>query len=189
LYDFRFPEGETAFGLGLGDGNLVGFTTNPGASNEGYYEWRGQTRISWDWKGFDLTATGRYNDGFDELDPFLLPRSVEYTVRLDLQASYDFTALIRVEEKPVPGYSKSGKDVERGKDGSMRESAQSQTSNYRNSITDRLLRGTVITVGCTNVFDDNPPFASGEGGNSVGYPGFTYDSTGRFVYVRLTKKF
>ena len=26
-------------------------------------------------------------------------------------------------------------------------------------------------------------------GNSTGYPGFIYDATGRFVYVRLTKKF
>ena len=71
LYDFRFPEGETAFGLGLGGGNLVGFTTNPGASNEGFYEWKGDTRLDWAWKGFDFVATVRYIDGFDELDPDL----------------------------------------------------------------------------------------------------------------------
>ncbi len=184
LYDFRFPGGETAFGLGLGGGNLVGFTTNPGASNEGYYEWKWQEQLDWAWKGFDLLATIRYNDGFDELDPDLLPRSVDYTLRLDLQASYDFTALIPVEEKPVAGYSK-----EPSKNAGAGSMVESPVSPLKESFLNRLLRGTVVTVGCNNVFDDDPPFASGEGGNSVGYPGFTYDSTGRFVYFRLTKKF
>ena len=40
-----------------------------------------------------------------------------------------------------------------------------------------------------NVFDDDPPFASGGGGNGVGYPGFTYDATNRFWYWSITKKF
>jgi iron complex outermembrane recepter protein len=189
LYDFRFPQGETAFGLGLGGGNLAGFTTNPGASTEGYYEWRGDTRLGWNWKGFDLVATVRYIDGFRELRPALQPHYVSQTIRLDLQASYDFTALVPVEEKAVPGYSKDPKDMARGKDGNIIEKASDQTSNYSPGIWWKLLKGTVVTVGCTNVFDDEPPFASGEGGNAVGYPGFTYDATGRFVYVRLTKKF
>jgi outer membrane receptor protein involved in Fe transport len=58
-----------------------------------------------------------------------------------------------------------------------------------NSCWARLVRGTTITFGINNVFDDDPPFASGEGGNGVGYPGFTYDATNRFWYWRLTKKF
>ncbi len=181
LYNFEFPQGETAIGLGLGSGNLVGFTTNPGASNEGFYQWKADTRLDWAWKGFDLAGTVHYIDGFDELDPNLVPRHVEYTIRLDLQASYDFTALIPVENKPVPGYSKDA-----GKNVSTPEVAPSPKGN---SIGERLLNGTIITVGCNNLFDDDPPFASGEGGNSVGYPGFTYDAIGRFVYVRLTKKF
>ena len=57
------------------------------------------------------------------------------------------------------------------------------------SFWDTLLNGTTFTVGCNNVFDEDPPFSSGQGGNAVGYPGFTYDATGRFYYVRLTKKF
>ena len=52
-----------------------------------------------------------------------------------------------------------------------------------------MLKDTTLTIGCNNVFGQDPPKASGEGGNGVGYPGFTYDATGRFVYVRLTKKF
>ena len=66
---------------------------------------------------------------------------------------------------------------------------ESATPEVNNSFGARWLRGTVITVGINNVFDDDPPFASGEGGNAVGYPGFTYDSTGQFIYARLTKKF
>jgi len=53
----------------------------------------------------------------------------------------------------------------------------------------RALNGLRITLGCNNIFDKDPPQAFGEGGNAVGYPGFTYDSTGRFVYIRVTKKF
>lgn len=181
LYNFEFPQGETAVGLGLGSGNLVGFTTNPGASNEGFYEWKADTRLDWAWHGFDLAGTVHFIDGFDELDPNLVPRHVEYTIRLDLQASYDFTTLIPVENKPVPGYSKDpGKGV---------STAEVSSSPVSKSIGTRLLDGTILTVGCNNLFDDDPPFASGEGGNAVGYPGFTYDATGRFVYVRLTKKF
>jgi hypothetical protein len=37
--------------------------------------------------------------------------------------------------------------------------------------------------------DRNPPFSSGFGSNAEGYPGFLYDSTGRFLYVQLSKKF
>jgi outer membrane receptor protein involved in Fe transport len=64
-----------------------------------------------------------------------------------------------------------------------------QTSNYSRTVWDHLLRGTIITIGCNNIFGQDPPKAWGEGGNAVGYPGFTYDATGRFVYARLTKKF
>ncbi len=48
---------------------------------------------------------------------------------------------------------------------------------------------TRLTVGANNVFDRDPPFASGNGSNSVGYPAYLYNSTGRFVYVSLAKKF
>ncbi|MBI3884217.1 MAG: TonB-dependent receptor, partial [Opitutae bacterium] len=44
------------------------------------------------------------------------------------------------------------------------------------------------TAGVTNLFDKDPPFASGGGGNSNGYPGFLYTDVGRFVYFGLEKK-
>ena len=154
---------------------LAGQTTNPGASNEGYYRWKGNTRLSWDWKGFDLTLNVRYIDGFDEEDPDLNPRHVEERWLFDLQASYDFSVLVK-KTTATTNYSKDSK-------------SSSAPVSSEMTFGDRLLDGTRLTVGCTNVFDTDPPFASGQGGNAVGYPGYTYDATGRFVYIRLTKKF
>ena len=48
---------------------------------------------------------------------------------------------------------------------------------------------TKITLGALNLLDRDPPFSSGGQSNAVGYPGFMYNSTGRFVYVQLSKKF
>lgn len=49
----------------------------------------------------------------------------------------------------------------------------------------RLLNRTTVTLGCNNVFGHDPPRA-----NTISnYADFTYDSTGRFVYVSLTKEF
>lgn len=51
------------------------------------------------------------------------------------------------------------------------------------------LSDTRVNVGVRNLFDKDPPFASGWGGNSTGYPGFLYSSEGRFVYVSMSRKF
>lgn len=50
------------------------------------------------------------------------------------------------------------------------------------------LADTKVSIGARNVFDKDPPFASGFGGNSTGYPGFLYSSENRFVYVSLSRK-
>ncbi len=175
--------------FGPTNGNLAGRTTDPGTSNEGWYKWKGTSSLEWQWKGFDLFTIVRYIDGFHEFTPNIHQHWVHQTFFFDGQASYDFTALLPVETNPVPGYSKGGKEVVRGKDGTPTETAPAQTSNYGRTVLDHLLRGTIITIGCNNIFGQDPPKAYGEGGNAVGYPGFTYDATGRFVYVRLTKKF
>src|SRR5256886_1500566 len=175
--------------FGPDNGNLAGRTTDPGTSNEGWYKWKGTSSLEWTWKGFDLFTIVRYIDGFHEFTPNIHQHWVHQTFFFDGQASYDFTALLPVETNPVPGYSKGGKEVVRGKDGTPTETAPAQTSNYGRTVLDHLLRGTIITIGCNNIFGQDPPKAYGEGGNAVGYPGFTYDATGRFVYVRLTKKF
>ncbi len=156
---------------------LAGQSTNLAASNEGYYRWRGDTRLDWTWHGFDLFATARFIDGFHEEDADLNRHDVEHRWLFDLQASYDFSGLAQRASAPAD-YSKSNKDIS----GTTAEVAPS-------SIWGVLLDGSKLTVGCTNLLDKDPPNASGQGGNAVGYPGFTYDATGRFVYIRLTKKF
>jgi len=192
LDEFLFPqfiEGE----FGPGPGNLAGRTTDPSTSNEGWYKWKGTSQLDWNWNHIDIIGTVRYIDGFHEFieNPFtgaLTPHWVGQTWTFDIQATYDFSGLIPVENKPVPGYSKDAKEV--GKDGSIAETASAQTSSYAVSAWRRLLfEGTSITVGCNNLFDRDPPAANGEVGNGQNYPGFTYDATGRFVYARLTKKF
>ncbi|PYK22718.1 MAG: hypothetical protein DME59_19375 [Verrucomicrobia bacterium] len=188
LDEFLFPQFIFAE-FGTSPGNLAGRTTDPGASNEGWYKWKGNSSLEWTWKGFDLVGIVRFTDGFNEFTPNLHPHWVHQTWFFDAQLSYDFTALLPVEANPVPGYSKGEKEVVRAKDGTPLEKASAQTSNYRRSVLDHLLRGTIITIGCNDVFGQDPPKAFGEGGNAVGYPGFTYDATGRFVYGRLTKKF
>ena len=183
LDSFTFPQFEP--------GNLAGKTTDEGSSNEGWYRWKGDSRLDWAFNHFDLNVTCRYTDGFDEHAPGaqLHHHYVHQTFVFDGQLSYDFSSLARVEAKPVPGYSKAPGEVTRGKDGTIRELPETQTGNFPRSAWSRLLYGTTITLGCNNIFDQDPPQAYGEGGNSVGYPGYTYNATGRFVYVRLTKKF
>jgi hypothetical protein len=153
---------------------LAGVTTDPGASQEAYYRWRGISQLDWNWKGFDLVSTVRYIDGFQEEDANLNRHIVEHRWLFDLQATYDFSVLVS-KAPAAADYSKGDKNP--------------PTATAEMSFWDRMLNGTRLSVGCTNLFDKDPPFSSGQGGNSVGYPGFTYDATGRFVYVRLLKKF
>ena len=56
LDEFLFPQ--------FASGNLAGRTTDPGASQEGYYKWRGDSRLDWAWHGFDILTTVRYIGGF-----------------------------------------------------------------------------------------------------------------------------
>ena len=53
---------------------------------------------------------------------------------------------------------------------------------------DRWYGDTRLTLGVRNLFDKDPPFVSGWGGNTNGYPGYLYNSEGRFTYLTLTKK-
>lgn len=46
-----------------------------------------------------------------------------------------------------------------------------------------LLDGTKLTIGVNNIFDHDPPHAVDN------FPRFIYDTTGRFIYASLTKKF
>ena len=166
-------------------------------SNEGYIKWRGRSELNWSWNSFDVTGTVRYTDGFREqiLSSADLGGQtpgkfhwVDATWVFDVQGSYELTFVTPVEPQPVAGYSKGAAEVTRGKDGKAIETGQ--TANYSMPCWKNLLNNTTITVGCNNVFGQDPPRAFGfEFGNTINYPGFLYDATGRFVYARLTKKF
>jgi iron complex outermembrane receptor protein len=174
---------------GAPEAELAGYTTDPFASNDGYIKWRGIHRLDWNWNGWDLIGTLRYVDGFHDRKPDGRIHYTSQTWTVDGQLSYDFTFVPPVENQPVSGYSKDAKDMERGKDGKTMETSASQTANYGLPIWQRVLNGTTITLGCNNIFGQDPPVSYGFGGNSTKYPGFLYDATGRFVYVSLTKKF
>jgi hypothetical protein len=64
-----------------------------------------------------------------------------------------------------------------------------QASYTFHQVLTKYLDNTKLTIGGLNVLDKNPPFSSGFGSNASGYPGFLYDSTNRFLYVQLSKKF
>ena len=168
---------------------LNGYTTDPGASNDGYLKWKGVSRLDWAWNGWDLVWTTNFLDGFHERYPNGLIHYTSQTWFFDGQLSYDFTFVPPVENQPVAGYSKDAKDVTMGKDGKATESAVTQTATVALPIWKQVLNGTTITLGCNDIFGQDPPRAYGFGGNSTNTPGFLYDSVGRFVYVQLTKKF
>ncbi len=74
----------------------------------------------------------------------------------------------------------------RAKDGSVTESASAQTANASLPCWRNLVNNTKLTVGCNNVFGQDPPQAYVTGD---AYPQFLYDPVGRFVYASLKKKF
>ncbi|MGI8957359.1 MAG: hypothetical protein ACR2II_10665 [Chthoniobacterales bacterium] len=85
----------------------------------------------------------------------------------------------------MAGYAKDRSEIERTKDGKPAESTAAQTANYGIPIWKRILNGTTVILGCYNVFGHDPPDAN----TGTHYADFVCDSTGRFVYVGLTKKF
>ena len=159
-------------------------------SEEGYLKWRGRSRLEWSWNNITLGIEEIYTAGFNDYTPFaeesagLAPFDhwIEHRWITDLQASYDFRFAEPVEENPVAGYSKAPE----GKGATAVEPSATASGL---SIMQRILNGTTITVGCRNVFDQDPPEAFGFGGNSTNYPSFLYTSEGRFVYASLNKKF
>jgi iron complex outermembrane recepter protein len=170
----------------------------PGStSDEGYLKWRANSQIDWAWKSFDLTLTTHYLDGFHEIlaktgQPVFFPKLhqvlpypnsikehyVKETWFFDVRASYRF--LVPSAPQTVAGYAKDKSSS--GKEPQPEDSAVSQMANC---TWQRLLNDTTITLGCNNVFGHDPPTAAA----AANYADFLYDSTGRFVYLSLTKRF
>ena len=131
---------------------------------DGYLKWRGVSRLDWAWNGFDVIGTLRYLDGYREqvLSSADLGGTtpgkfhyVKHTWMLDVQGSYELTFVAPVGTQPVAGYSKDAKEVVRGKDGKAVETGQ--TANYSCRAGRPVLNNTKITVGCNNVFGQDPP--------------------------------
>ncbi len=172
------------------EGSFFGDVT----SGDAWLKWKGITNLDWTWHNFDLNTTVHLLDGFWEqifskqFDGFFKQHYVHPTWFTDAQLSYSFIFTAPVEAQPVAGYSKDAKEVVRGKDGKAVETGQ--TANYSMPCWKNVVNNTTITVGVNNIFGEDPPKEFGfEFGNSVGFPGSTFDNLGRTWYVRLVKKF
>jgi iron complex outermembrane receptor protein len=168
----------------LGRNRVAQFTDF--TSSEGYYRWKGISRIDWAWHNFDLNLTWHYIAGFREVLNPVHEHWVHPTNFIDGQASYSVIFTPPSEPQPVAGYSKGSKEVVASKDGKAVES----TAAYSMPCWKRILNNSTITIGCNDIFGQDPPPAFGSfSSNSTNYPGFTYDNIGRFWYIELKKKF
>jgi iron complex outermembrane receptor protein len=178
------------------EGAFFGQTTG----GDGWAKWKATSRIDWQWKNFDLNWTVRYLDGWKEEknnaagvavntgnpDATSAEHFVHGTWMFDTQASYTLVFTPPVESQPVAGFSKGGKEVMTDNKGKQIES----TAAFAMPCWQTLFNNTTFTVGCNNVFGQDPPKEFGFlQGNSTNYPGFNYDNIGRFVYFELKKKF
>jgi iron complex outermembrane recepter protein len=166
-------------------GSFFGDVTNPQA----WLKWKGDTTIDWTWHNWDLNWTVHFLDGYWEqlyavqFDGFWKRHWVHPTWFNDAQLSYSLIFTPPVEAAPVPGYSKGGKEV-------VGKEKEAPPVPYAMPCWKNILNNTTLTVGVTNIFGEDPPKAFAfELGNSIGYPGSLYDNLGRFVYVRVVKKF
>jgi len=161
-----------------------------GSSDEGYLKWRANSQIDWIWKGLDLGMTVHYLDGFHEalktirFDGIFKEHWIKQTWFFDVRCSYNFLSTVPVEANPVAGYSKNAAGTSAANDNKSTPAVEA--ANFAQPVWKQALNNTIITLGCNNVFGHDPPDALGTNGS---YPAFLYDSTGRFVYISLTKKF
>ncbi len=179
--------------VGVGSTSFLGnFTSSiplaPGAIP--YH--KGYLRGEWQWKGFDFTSTVNYIGSFNDNSSFLaaanvvggtatnpqydIYRRVSDYITLDLQLSYEFK---KTEIQAVAGPDLS-------KNGTVAETAASPGADS-NTLWQRLLSGTKLTVGVNNAFDRNPPTVLGA--LSDNYDTSLYSIRNRYYYVAFNKKF
>jgi hypothetical protein len=163
-------------------------------TGDAWYKWKGLTNLDWTWHNIDFNVTVHLLDGFWEqikakqFDGIWKQHWVHPTWFTDAQLSYSLIFTPPVEAAPVPGYSKGGKEVITSKEGKEKEVPLAAV--YSMPCWKNILNNSTLTVGVNNIFGEDPPPSIGfELGNSTGYPGSSYDNLGRFVYVRLIKKF
>jgi iron complex outermembrane recepter protein len=153
------------------------------SSSDAYLKWKARSRLDWSLGGFTLSATVSYFDGFHEIifvDPFFPDKKKEHWVKqtffFDAQASYQFRFASVLPTTTGSG-PKDSKQITQSFDASL-------------PCWKRLLDNTTLTIGCNNIFGQDPPRAFGFfDQNPINYPGSIYSAVGRFVYASVTKKF
>jgi iron complex outermembrane receptor protein len=139
---------------------------------------KGFLRGEWEWRHFDFIATGNYIGDFRDDPNFnsivrLEPRNVASYITLDMQLSYEFVKPV-AESTPTPKDAKESKNV-------------MQTAAETSSIWQRILWGTMFTVGVNNAFDRNPPTVLAAFNDN--YDTSLYSIRNRYYYIALTRKF
>jgi iron complex outermembrane receptor protein len=175
FFTWKAQPGTGAFTSFLGNYNNGTLPLAPGAIpwNKGYL------RGEWEWRHFDLVATGNYigdfrdDPAFDTIDR-AERRNVASYITLDMQLSYEW---VKPPNEPAP-YVKESKDS---------KNTPAVTEAATASIWQRMLWGTRLTVGVNDVFDRQPPSVIAAFNDN--YDTSLYTIRNRYWYVSLTKKF
>jgi iron complex outermembrane receptor protein len=131
------------------------------------------------WQGFVLSLNVNYipevlnSVGQDpsQVDQSTLP-VVNAFWTMDGRLSYTF------HETPAPGAAVDAKDAKEGKSIAAAPGSLSPLQ--------KMLDNTTLTVGCNNMFNEQPPTVTGDNSNTSLE---TYDPYGQFVYFEINKKF
>jgi outer membrane receptor protein involved in Fe transport len=114
-------------------------------------------------------------------------RKISAWTTLDLILNYTFN-LPPPAPAEVPGFAKDGgKNVRSGKDGKEKNVVPVSTAEYGCRNWQWWLNNTTITLGLSNVTDEDPPYAAGAFENN--YDESIASSKGRFWYVGVKKRF
>ncbi|HEX3817841.1 MAG TPA: TonB-dependent receptor plug domain-containing protein [Chthoniobacterales bacterium] len=167
---------------------LTGGTYN---ADDPYLQWRATSQLEWFWHHFDALLTCHYLEGFHETLPYTIDDEhwVAGRALFDLQLSYRFAFAIPREDRPVPGYSRPATDnAGDAKSPPAELDSEPINTSVQSSLWKRLLHGTTLTFGVNNLFGQDPPVAFADF-SDVNYPANIYNSTGRFLYASIKKKF
>lgn len=148
-----------ALSSGIPAVEYIGVAVPGTASDDAYLQGKGMAFLSWTWKGVSTQLTANYTDGFRDIDGNDDPDG-------------------------------DGIGEARQVDSTITYDLQVNYTLFPSSSKDRmkLWSDLKVTAGVRNLLDKDPPFASGNAGNSNGYPGFLYTDEGRFWYVGIEKK-
>ena len=104
---------------------------------------------------------------------------------MTFRALITFNLVPPVETSPVPGYAKDSKDTTGTQDGKAAESATAQTARFRIAY----LEAAPQRHHHHPRLQQRLRSRSSRRASGTNYADFLYDSTGRFIYVSVTKKF